>query len=64
MINKKFTWFDFLKSGISFESYIGIDFTQGKEHIEDKGTYQYMQALAGIIEILFDFVRDLQYWIF
>ena len=60
MINKKFTLFDFLKSGISFESYIGIDFTQGKDHIEDMGTNQYMQAVAGIREILFDFVRNFQ----
>ena len=60
MINKKFTLFDFLKSGISFESYIGIDFTQGKEHIEDMKTNQYMKAVAGIREILVDFVRDFQ----
>ena len=59
-VNKKFALFDYLKSGISFESYIGIDFTKGIEHIEDMESNQYMQAIAGIREILFEFVRDFQ----
>ena len=60
IVNKKFTLFDYLKSGISFELYIGIDFTQGIEHIEYMESNQYIQAIAGNREILFDFVRDFQ----
>ena len=55
-----FTLFDFIKSGINLESYIGIDFTDGTEHISNMETNQYMQAVAGIRETLFDYVRDFQ----
>ena len=56
--NIQFTLFDYLKAGITFESYIGIDFTQGKEHIPDTESNQYLQAIAGIRQTLFDFNRD------
>ena len=55
-----FTLFDYLKAGIILESYIGIDFTNGTEHIPDMETNQYMQSVAGIRETLFDYIRDFQ----
>ena len=58
--NVKFTLFDYLKVGITLEGYIGIDFTQGIEHIPDTESNQYLQAISGIRQTLFDFFRDFE----
>ena len=58
--NLTFTLFDYLKAGITLEGYIGIDFTSGIEHITDTESNQYLQAIAGIREIVFDFIRDFE----
>ena len=59
-LSNHFTLFDYLKSGITLEAYIGIDFTNGIEHIKEIESNQYMQAILGFRETLFDFVRDFQ----
>ena len=58
--NKKYTLFDYIKSGIKIESIIGIDFTQGSEHGLDTEKNQYLQAVAGFRQTLYDYVRDFE----
>ena len=58
--NLNFTLFDYLKAGITLEGYIGIDFTKGTEHISNSESNQYLQAIAGFRETLFDFIRDFE----
>ena len=53
-----YTYFDFIKHGIKLKCYIGIDFTQGTDHLLKKEENQYLQAIAGFRETLFSFVRD------
>ena len=58
--NIQFTLFDYLKAGITLEGYIGIDFTKGIEHITEMESNQYLQAIAGLRQTLFDFIRDFE----
>ena len=58
--NLNFTLFDYLKAGITLEGYIGIDFTKGTEHISNSESNQYLQAIAGFRETLFDFIGDFE----
>ena len=58
--NNFFSFFDYIKAGVKLESYIGIDFTKGTEHNQDPDNNQYLQAILGFRETIFDFVRDFQ----
>ena len=58
--NNIFSFFDYIKAGIKLESYIGIDFTQGVEHNQDTDSNQYLQAISGFRETIYDYVRDFQ----
>ena len=55
-----YTYFDFIKNGIKLKCFIGIDFTQGSDHLLIKEENQYLQAIAGFRETLFSFVRDFE----
>ena len=59
-LSNKYTLFDFLKAGVNLEGYIGIDFTDGIEHIKEMESNQYMQAIEGFRETLFYFIREFQ----
>ena len=56
----KFTFFDYLNAGISIESYIGIDFSNGENHGPDTESNQYLLTIAGFRETLFNFVRSFE----
>ena len=51
---------DYLSSGISFDSYIGIDFSDKKLHNVDIRKNQYMNAIKGFRETLFEYVRNFE----
>ena len=48
---------DFIREGISFDGYISIDFSDKKYHDIDMENNQYMKAIEGFRETLFDFVK-------
>ena len=50
-------FFDYLKSGIQFNSYIVMDFSGGKEHTSDLYNNQFLQAIQGFRETIFEFVK-------
>ena len=50
-------FFDYLKSGIQFNSFIVIDFSGGKEHTSDLYNNQFLQAIQGFRETIFEFVK-------
>ena len=54
---KYFNFFDYLKAGIQFDSYIIIDFTQGQEHISDLRDNQFIQVIEGFRETLCEYVK-------
>ena len=54
---KYFNFFDYLKAGIQFDSYIIIDFTQGQEHISDLRNNQFIQVIEGFRETLCEYVK-------
>ena len=56
----KFTFFDYINAGITLESYIGIDFSNGDGHGPDTGSNQYLLTIAGLRETIFDFVRSFE----
>ena len=49
-----------MSAGISFENYIGIDFSDKKWHNEDIEKNQYINAIRGFRETLFDFQRNFE----
>ena len=53
-----YTYFDYIKNGIKLKCYIGIDFTQGSDHVLNIEENQYLQAIAGFRETIFSFARD------
>ena len=55
---KDSNFFDYLKAGINFDSYILIDFSGGQEHISDLRNNQFMQVIKGFRETLYDFVQS------
>ena len=55
---KDSNFFDYLKAGINFDSYILIDFSGGQEHISDLRNNQFMQVIEGFRETLYDFVQS------
>ena len=52
-----YSLFDYISAGISFDSYIGIDFSDKILNTFDMENNQYMRAIRGFRETLFDFVR-------
>lgn len=55
-----YTLFDYIVSGISFDSYIGIDFSDKELNNPDMENNQYIKSIKGIRETLFDFVRNFE----
>ena len=53
--SKYFNFFDYLKAGIHFESYIIIDFTEGQEHISNLRNNQFIQVIEGFRETLYEY---------
>ena len=51
---------NYLSAGISFESYIGIDFSDKMLHNVDIAKNQYLNAIRGFRETLFDFQRNFE----
>ena len=51
---------DYLSAGVGFESYIGIDFSDKKFHFVDISKNQYINAIGGFRETLFDFQRNFE----
>ena len=54
---KSANFFDYLKSGIQFNSFIIIDFTEENLHHNDLNTNQFLQAIQGFRETLYEFVK-------
>ena len=54
---ENFNFFDYLKAGIQFDSYIIIDFSGGQEHIPDLRNNQFIQVIEGFRETLCEFVK-------
>ena len=54
---ENFNFFDYLKAGIQFDSYIIIDFSGGQEHIPDLRNNQFIQVIEGFRETLSEFVK-------
>ena len=52
--------FNYLSAGLSFESYIGIDFSNKMLHNVDIEKNQYINAIRGFRETLFDFQRNFE----
>ena len=52
--------FNYLSVGLSFESYIGIDFSDKMLHNIDIIKNQYINAIRGFRETLFDFQRNFE----
>ena len=52
-----YSLFDYISAGISFDSYIGIDFSDKILNTFDIENNQFMRAIRGFRETLFDFVR-------
>ena len=50
-------FFDYLKAGIQFNSFIVIDFSGGKGHTSDLYNNQFLQAIQGFRETIFEFVK-------
>lgn len=55
-----YTLFDYIVSGISFDSYIGIDFSDKELNNPDMENNQYIKSIKGFRETLFDFVRNFE----
>ena len=55
---KNFTFFDYLKAGIQFNSFIAIDFSGGSEHVPDLKNNQFLSAIQGFRETIFEFVKS------
>ena len=53
----KYTLFDYLKAGISFDSYIVIDFSEKIEHTHAYEINQYINSIGGIRIALKDFLK-------
>ena len=54
----KYIFCDFIREGISFDGYISIDFSDKKYHLDiDMENNQYMKAIEGFRETLYDFVK-------
>ena len=51
---------NYLTAGVSFESYIGIDFSDKMLHNVDIAKNQYINAIRGFRETLFDFQRNFE----
>ena len=56
----KYTLFDYIKAGISFDSYIVIDFSDKIEHTHAMELNNYIKSIGGIREILFDFLKTFE----
>ena len=54
---KYFNFFDYLKAGIQFNSYIIIDFSEGQEHISDLRNNQFIHVIEGFRETLCEYVK-------
>ena len=54
---KNYSFTDYIKAGISFNAYIGIDFSNKKEHITPLNKNQYIKSIAGLRETIFEFVK-------
>ena len=55
---KNFNFFDYLKAGIQFNSFIAIDFSGGSEHVPDLKNNQFLSAIQGFRETIFEFVKS------
>ena len=55
---KKFTFFDYLKAGIKFNSFIIIDFTEKNLHTYDLENNQFLQVIVGFRETLVEYVKS------
>ena len=55
---KNFIFFDYLKAGIQFNSFIIIDFNEKSLHTYDINANQFLQSIQGIRETLFEFVKS------
>jgi len=55
---KNANFFDYLKAGVQFNSFIIIDFTEEKLHHNDLNTNQFLQSIQGFRETLFEFVKS------
>ena len=53
----KFNFFDYLKAGIEFNSFIIIDFSNKNLHTDDENTNQFLQSIQGIRETLFEYLK-------
>ena len=56
----KYTLFDYIKAGISFDSYIVIDFSDQSEHTHAMEINNYIKSIGGIREILYDFLKTFE----
>ena len=55
---KKYTFFDYLKAGIKFNSFIIIDFTEKNLHTYDLENNQFLQVIVGFRETLVEYVKS------
>ena len=55
-----YTLFDYITAGISFDSYIGIDFSDKNLNDDNLDNNQYIKAIRGFRETLFNFVRNFE----
>ena len=55
---KKVTFFDYLKAGIKFNSFIIIDFTEKNLHTYDLENNQFLQVIVGFRETLVEYVKS------
>ena len=56
----KYTLFDYIKAGISFDSYIVIDFSDKSEHTHAMELNNYIKSIGVIREILYDFLKTFE----
>ena len=56
----KYTLFDYIKAGISFDAYIVIDFSDKSEHTHAMEVNHYILSIGGIREILYDFLKTFE----
>ena len=55
---KRFTFFDYLKAGIKFNSFIIIDFTEKNLHTRELDNNQFLQSIQGFRETLYEYVKS------